>query len=146
MDTEIARLLAALDPDIRENTYVIFMGDNGTANRTISAPFHRGENSVYEGGVNVPLIVTGPGVERNAVSDALVNSTDMFYTIMEMAGVDPEETVPEGITTDSVSFFRLSLIRAVPLDVNGFTLTRLGGMTAGPISRIMRYVVHGTNF
>lgn len=105
MDTEIARLLAALDPDIRENTYVIFMGDNGTTSRTISAPFHQGKNSVYEGGVNVPLIVTGPGVERNAVSEVLVNSTDMFYTIMEMAGVDPEDTVPEGITTDSVSFF-----------------------------------------
>ena len=80
-------------------------GTEGTANRIISAPFHQGKNSVYEGGVNVPLIVTGPGVERNAISEALVNSTDMFSTIMEMAGVDPEETVPEDITIDSVSFF-----------------------------------------
>lgn len=106
MDTEIDRLLAALDPDVRESTYVIFMGDNGTANRVVSPPIQSGraKNSVYEGGVNVPLIVTGPGVERNTVSEALVNSTDLFFTIMEMAGIDPQETVPAGITTDSVSF------------------------------------------
>ena len=52
----------------------------------------------------MPLIVSGPGVQRDAVSDALVNSTDLFNTILEMAGIDPEEAVPDGITTDSVSF------------------------------------------
>lgn len=107
MDTEIDRLLAGINPDVRENTYVIFLGDNGTANRFASPPFRarRAKGSVYQGGINVPLIVTGPGVQPNAVSDALVNSTDLFYTIMDMAGIDPEETVPEGVTTDSVSFF-----------------------------------------
>ena len=30
MDTQIGRLLATLDADTRENTYVIFIGDNGT--------------------------------------------------------------------------------------------------------------------
>ena len=106
MDTEIDRLLAGIDPGIRENTYIIFLGDNGTASRFSSPPFRAGraKNSVYEGGINVPLIVTGPGVQANAVSNALVNSTDLFNTIMEMAGIDPEETVPEGVTTDSVSF------------------------------------------
>ncbi|MGI9260211.1 MAG: sulfatase-like hydrolase/transferase [Gammaproteobacteria bacterium] len=106
MDAEINRLLASLDPDVRENTYVIFLGDNGTANRFLSAPFPvgRGKNSIYEGGINVPLIITGPGVQRNAVSDALVNSTDLFNTILEMAGINPEETVPDDVATDSVSF------------------------------------------
>ena len=49
-------------------------------------------------------IVTGPGVQRGAVSDALVNSTDLFVTIMEMAGIDPEGTIPADVTHDSVSF------------------------------------------
>ena len=48
-------------------------------------------------------IVTGPGVQRGAVSDALVNSTDLFVTIMEMAGIDPEGTIPADVTHDSVS-------------------------------------------
>ena len=106
MDTQIGRILSSLDPDVRENTYVIFMGDNGTPGDHVSPPFRQGraKNSVYEGGVNVPFIVTGPGVARGAVSEVLVNSTDLFVTIMEMAGIDPAEAIPDGVTHDSVSF------------------------------------------
>ena len=107
MDTQIDRLLATLDADVRENTYVIFMGDNGTWDPVVSAPFQHGraKGTVYEGGVNVPLIITGPGIERGGVSERLVNSTDLFATIMEMAGVDPDEAVPDEVRHDSVSFF-----------------------------------------
>jgi len=85
---------------------VIFMGDNGTFGPVVDAPFSKGKakGSVYEGGVNVPLIVTGPGVARNRASDALVNSVDMFTTIMEMAGIQPVGTVPSGVVVDAVSF------------------------------------------
>jgi arylsulfatase A-like enzyme len=107
MDTQIDRLLATLDPTVRENTYVIFMGDNGTYDQVVSAPFRRGyaKGTIYEGGINVPLIVTGPGIERGGVSEALVNSTDIFATILEMAGMDPDEVVPDKLRHDSVSFF-----------------------------------------
>ena len=106
MDTEIARLLDSLEPEVRENTYVIFMGDNGTYDPVVSAPFRHGraKGTIYEGGVNVPLIVSGPGIGRGGVSGALVNSTDLFATILEMAGVNPETAIPEDVTTDSVSF------------------------------------------
>lgn len=106
LDTEIGRLLASLDPATRTNTYVIFMGDNGTFGPAIDAPFtaRKAKGSVYEGGVNVPLIVTGPGVAGNHASNALVNSVDMFATIMEMAGIEPAGTVPSGVVVDSVSF------------------------------------------
>jgi arylsulfatase A-like enzyme len=106
MDTEIERLLDSLDPAVRDNTYVIFMGDNGTYDPVVGAPFRRGraKGTIYEGGVNVPLIVSGPGVPRGSVSEALVNSTDLFATILEMAGVNPEAAIPEGVTTDTVSF------------------------------------------
>ena len=106
MDTQIGRLLGSLDPEVRENTYVIFMGDNGTENEFVSPPFTQGraKGTIYEGGVNVPLIVTGPGIAQGTVSDALVNSTDLFTTIMEMADIDPDEAAPDGISTDSVSF------------------------------------------
>ena len=106
MDTEIGRLLASLDPAVRANTYVVFMGDNGSPRPTVTAPFvaDHAKGTVYEGGVNVPLIVTGPGVPANRASNALVNSADMFATIMEMAGI-PRTAVPSGPVVDSVSFF-----------------------------------------
>jgi len=106
MDTQIGRLLAAMEPQVRENTYVIFMGDNGTASSNVRAPFQarRAKNTIYQGGINVPLIVSGPDVVRGATSNMLINSTDLFATIMELAGIRPEETVPKELTTDSVSF------------------------------------------
>ncbi|MDZ7684502.1 MAG: sulfatase-like hydrolase/transferase [Gammaproteobacteria bacterium] len=106
MDSQIERLLATLEPEERENTYVIFIGDNGTWDPVVSEPFRHGraKGTVYEGGVNVPLIVTGPGVERGGVSEALVNSTDLFTTIIEMAGIDPDQAIPDEVTHDSVSF------------------------------------------
>jgi arylsulfatase A-like enzyme len=105
MDTEIGRVLASLDPEVRDNTYVIFIGDNGTDAGSIIAPFRSdaAKGTVYEGGVNTPLIVSGPGVERGAVSEALVNSTDLFATMLEMAEVDVNEVVSDDVTHDSIS-------------------------------------------
>lgn len=106
MDTQIGRILSSLDPDVRENTYVIFLGDNGTVGNYVGAPFRAGQakGTIYEGGINVPLIITGPGVARGTQSEVLVNSTDLFVTLMEMAGIDPAESVPDEVTHDSVSF------------------------------------------
>lgn len=105
MDKEIGRILDSMAPGVRENTYVIFIGDNGTTNSSVIPPFEpgRAKGTIYQGGVNVPLIVSGPGVDRGAVSDALVNSTDLYSTILEMAEVTIDEVVPDGVILDSVS-------------------------------------------
>jgi len=106
MDSEIEKLLSSMTPEDRDNTVVIFIGDNGTSSATVSAPFRRGaaKGSVYQGGVHVPLIVSGPGVARGATSAAMVNSTDLFSTIIEMAGIQVDEVMPASVTIDSVSF------------------------------------------
>lgn len=108
MDTQIGRLLASLEPEVRDNTYVIFIGDNGSGimSRDDLAPVRSGhaKGTVYQGGINVPMIVTGPGVVSGAVSEALVNTTDLFVTLMEMAGIDSEEAIPSEVKHDSISF------------------------------------------
>jgi arylsulfatase B len=105
MDTEIGRLLDYIGPEELENTYVIFIGDNGTGRGVIDEPFrgssHKG--TVWNGGIMVPFIITGPGVAQGETSHALVNSTDLYSTMMEMAGINFEETVPDNIAHDSVS-------------------------------------------
>jgi len=105
MDTEIGRLLDHIGPNVLENTYVLFIGDNGTGANVIREPFRPGgaKGSVYNGGVAVPFIVTGPGVPEGRVSDALVNSTDLFATILEMAGLDVDQSIPDDVVLDSVS-------------------------------------------
>lgn len=105
MDSEIGRLLDSMEQAVREDTVVIFIGDNGTPAQTIQTPFERqrAKASLFEGGTHVPLIVAGAGVTRQGErEDALVNSTDLFATIAQLAGVS-EASGAE----DSISFAHL---------------------------------------
>ena len=105
LDTEIGRLLRSLDPAVRARTTVVFLGDNGTPQQVTAPPFiaSHAKATLYEGGVRVPLIVSGPAVSVAGESDALVNSTDLFATCAELAGVDPASVLPSGKRLDSIS-------------------------------------------
>lgn len=89
MDAEIGRLLASLPPVERERTLVVFVGDNGSPARAHGAalfPRSHVKNSLYEGGLRVPLVVSGPGVSRRGQREAaLVNTVDFFPTVAEIA-------------------------------------------------------------
>ncbi len=91
MDTEIGRLL---DGTNRDDTVIVFMGDNGTPTEFVRAPWDplRAKGTIYEAGINVPLLVTGPGVvEPGRESDALVHIVDLFGTAQHLAGVPRRE-------------------------------------------------------
>ena len=93
MDTELGRLLAYLDSiGERENTLIIFMGDNGTpppVQRKNIGPLRGAKWDILDGGVRVPLVVAGAGVTRHGVrEDALVVATDMFSTVARLTGAD----------------------------------------------------------
>jgi arylsulfatase A-like enzyme len=93
MDTELGRLLAAIGPvgsPERENTVIIFMGDNGTpaAVKDSGARVRGSKSSVYEGGVRVPFFVVGPGVTRvGAREGSLVAAPDLYATLAELSGI-----------------------------------------------------------
>jgi len=55
---------------------------------TNNAPLRDGKGTVYEGGVRVPLIVRFPGrVRPGSTSDAIVGCTDVYPTVLELAGI-----------------------------------------------------------
>lgn len=89
MDFQIGRLLESLSTEERANTVVVFMGDNGTPNQVSQAPYgrRRAKGTMYQGGINCPLVVSGLGVNRTGSDNALLNSTDLFATIASLAGV-----------------------------------------------------------
>jgi arylsulfatase A-like enzyme len=97
LDSEIGRLLATLDT-VDPNAYVFLLSDNGTGRPVSIAPFlpAHAKATAYEGGVNVPLIVRGPGVATGEC-DALVSIVDLYATIADIAGVP-------SVAEDSVSF------------------------------------------
>ncbi|MCB0502237.1 MAG: sulfatase-like hydrolase/transferase, partial [Bacteroidetes bacterium] len=110
MDTEIGRLLSHL-ASINElaQTEIIFIGDNGTQTDVVQLPFikTRAKGTVYNGGVQVPLIVSGPSVAQpGQVITQLVNSTDIYHTVLEMFGGNIDD-LPDDAAIDSRSFLPL---------------------------------------
>jgi len=104
MDKLVGSVVAKLDElGIRDNTLLIFLGDNGTnsgiTSRYQGADYKGGKGGTTSHGTHVPLIASWPAVmKQGRVSADLVSSTDILPTVCAAAGVK----VPEG--TDGVSF------------------------------------------
>jgi arylsulfatase A-like enzyme len=105
MDRELGRLLATLAPAVRARTNVVFLGDNGTPREVISPPFpaDHAKGTLYQGGVRVPLIVSGPAVTGGGREvHAAVGAVDLFATIAELHGIDLRAHVPATTPLDCV--------------------------------------------
>lgn len=106
MDKLIGKLIARLDElGIRDNTLVLFLGDNGTGAGTRSMMGERlvigGKGKTIATGMHVPLIASWPGkVPAGKVCADLVDSTDFLPTICDAAGV----TMPAELKIDGRSF------------------------------------------
>lgn len=88
LDHELGRVIESI-PDGLENTIVIFLGDNGTPGQVVQSPFRtrRSKGSIFQGGINTPMVISGAGITRKGVREAaLIQSTDLFTTIAQMAG------------------------------------------------------------
>ncbi len=107
VDTEIGRMRKELGP-LWEEATVIFLSDNGTPDGAVTkAPVLPGKakGSLYRGGVNIPLIVTGPHVRKpGSESQALVHTVDLFATIADIANVDLTAQREDTRKLDSLSF------------------------------------------
>ena len=101
MDSEIGRLLQAIDSDPTRNPLVIFTADNGTpgdaAEEGDTPPKMKGSH--FEPGLRVPLIVRGPGVAAGVLDERLTSVVDLYATAKELLGV------PGSVPVDSVSVF-----------------------------------------
>ncbi len=96
VDAGIGRILDKLiELKMLDNTYVIFLADNGgrttipnapKASEDLNAPLRDGKHSMYEGGLRVPFIVLGPGVKAGSVSTVPVTGTDILPTLADLTG------------------------------------------------------------
>ena len=115
LDSEVGRLLVSTGLATRSptgqliykaqnNTYVVFVTDNGSNGTVAKSPFDtiRAKSTVYQTGVWVPGIVAGPGVKQPGRHvNAMVNIADLYQLFGELAGIDVHASVPW--TVDSVS-------------------------------------------
>lgn len=106
-DKIIGRINDKLDDlGIREDTLVIYVGDNGSPQEVCSLVHDHGEVCGGKGltndrGTHVPLIAEWPGtIGANTIEKGLVDSSDFLPTIMDIAGID----APSGYEMDGRSF------------------------------------------
>ncbi len=106
-DKLVGKILAKLDElDLRENTLVIFTGDNGTMTGITSIlngkPYPGGKGQTTSNASHVPLIASWPGrIPQGAVCDNLIDFSDFLPTFLEVAGTP----LPEGLEIDGRSFW-----------------------------------------
>jgi len=94
LDIAFGHVLKKLDElGIANDTFVIFATDHGSPGR--NPPLAGGKGTVSEGGLRVPLIIRGPGVQAGACSHVRVLGEDLFPTITELARVS--EPLPKGV-------------------------------------------------
>jgi len=88
MDAEIGRLLKWLDREkLTENTVILYFGDQGM-------PFPRSKTTLYDSGLCVPLIAKWKGtIPRGIVQDGLASLVDLTPTMLEIAGITPNEDI-----------------------------------------------------
>lgn len=105
-DKTVGKLVDKLEElGLRENTLIIFTGDNGTyagmKSQFKGRTWVGGKGSSKDNGTKVPLIVNWPGTTKGGqVSNSLVDFSDMMPTIAEIAGID----VPGKWDIDGQSF------------------------------------------
>lgn len=81
-----------------DTTYIFFSSDNGGAEKhakeiiSDNAPLSYGKKYTEEGGIRVPMIVSGPRIKHGSKFDGLVNQLDYFPTILKLADakISPE--------------------------------------------------------
>jgi arylsulfatase A-like enzyme len=96
-DDAIGRVISTLkETGQYENTLIIFTSDNGGHLPTgaNNGPVRDGKQSMYEGGLRVPAIVSWPvKIKAGTVSEQVNLSMDIFPTLAEMTGVKTEHRI-----------------------------------------------------
>ncbi len=108
MDKLVGKLVDELERlKLRENTLIIFVGDNGTAPGRADTSTVRGKRlsgqkgTLLEGGSRVPMIASWPATTpQGKVNKDLIDFSDYFPTFVTLAGAK----LPEGKVTDGHDF------------------------------------------
>ena len=107
-DASLGAILDALkESKADDNTYVIFTSDNGgdfsrrddTGNR-FNGPLRERKGSTFEGGMRVPFVISGPGIEPGSQCDIPVVQWDLLPTLHDLSkSVSP---LPPGVDGGSL--------------------------------------------
>lgn len=85
LDDKIGEIIETLiKQGLFENTIIVYAADNGLA---IGSHGLLGKQNLYEHSMNVPVIISGPGIPKKKVNDALIYLYDLFPTLCTAANL-----------------------------------------------------------
>ena len=100
LDTSLGMVLDKIKAlGIENNTYVIFTSDNGGGFRG-NKPLRGGKANLWEGGLRVPTVVSGPGVKPGAYCDHPIAGWDIYPTVVDLVG--NTKPLPKGLDGGSI--------------------------------------------
>jgi len=111
MDMNVGDLIDTLESKGElDNTYIIFTSDNGGGhsrrekvdgeNRRFNGPLQEGKRSIYEGGIRVPTVISGPGIEAGSQCDVPIVQWDFLPTFHDLSG--SKAPLPKGVDGGSL--------------------------------------------
>lgn len=140
LDHEMGRLFDTLQYIQKwDSTDVIFISDNGTDQLVEQTTGNgKAKGSIYQAGVSVPFIISGPSVVNpGRVSNALVNTHDLFATILELFGNNTwQNHIPWNKPVDSKSI--IPIIRNQTSTIRPWVFTEVFGATPTGDGKAMR--------
>lgn len=104
-DCDFGRVLARFEEaGLADNTLVVFMGGgNGGAQ-------FMGKGTLYEYGVNVPLIIRWPGkIAPGSRTERLISGEDLAPTFLAAAGIEPPKEMT-GCDIDVILWIRRAIV------------------------------------
>jgi arylsulfatase A-like enzyme len=91
MDKQVGRIIRALEENgLRENTIIVFAGDNGLA---VGQHGLLGKQNLYEHSIRVPMIIAGPGVPKGTKYEGFNYLSDIAPTLYEYLNIKAPATV-----------------------------------------------------
>ena len=89
MDAALGKMRSGLRKlGIADNTVLWYCSDNGSLPKGSSGGLRARKGSLYEGGIRVPAMLEWPAwVKANRITDINANTSDIYPTLLELAGV-----------------------------------------------------------
>ena len=100
-DAQVGKVMSALNEiGLSENTYVVLWGDHG---------WHLGDHGMwckhtnYEQATRIPILISGPGIKPGQRTSALIETVDLYPTLVELTRQSMPETGIAGMGLDGKS-------------------------------------------
>ena len=84
LDDQLGLVMDVLrETDRLDNTYIIFLSDHGEL--LYDHGFNSKAEKHYDACIRVPLVISGPGLQKDAVCDEFIQLEDLCPTVLDMA-------------------------------------------------------------